>query len=116
MGLIILSNFLSFISKKYPIHLNHLIIGFVSGTLPVVWPWNKIDTEISQTDLLNFETIFAFLIILLSVILIIYINHSVDKKTFGLIGKNIDYSFSRSYFSKKFKKLQLIIVNMSTLI
>ena len=80
LGLIILSNFLSFISKKYPIHLNHLIIGFVSGTLPVVWPWNKIDTEISQTDLLNFETIFAFLIILLSVILIIYINHSVDKK------------------------------------
>ena len=80
LGLIILSNFLSFISKKYPLHLNHLIIGFVSGTLPVVWPWNKIDTEISQTDLLNFETIFAFLIILLSVILIIYINHSVDKK------------------------------------
>lgn len=29
------------------------------------------------------------------------------KKIFGLIGKNIDYSFSRSYFSKKFKKLQL---------
>jgi uncharacterized membrane protein len=80
LGLIILSNFLSFISKKYPLHLNHLIIGFVSGTLPVVWPWNKIDTEISQTDLLNFETIFAFLIILLSVVLIININHSVDKK------------------------------------
>ena len=80
LGLIILSNFLSFISKKYPIHLNHLIIGFVSGTLPVVWPWKKIETKISQTDLLNFETIFAFLIILLSVILIIYINHSVDKK------------------------------------
>ena len=31
----------------------------------------------------------------------------LTKKTFGLIGKNIDYSFSRSYFSKKFKKLQL---------
>ena len=72
LGLIILSNFLSFISKKYPIHLNHLIIGFVSGTLPVVWPWNKIDTEISQTNLLNFETIFAFLIILLSVILLFF--------------------------------------------
>lgn len=25
-------------------------------------------------------------------------------RTFGLIGKNIDYSFSKSYFSKKFKK------------
>jgi len=31
----------------------------------------------------------------------------LTKKTFGLVGKNIDYSFSRSYFSKKFKKLQL---------
>lgn len=31
----------------------------------------------------------------------------LTKKTFGLIGKNIDYSFSRSYFSKKFKKLGL---------
>ena len=31
----------------------------------------------------------------------------LTKKTLELIGKNIDYSFSRSYFSKKFKKLQL---------
>ena len=31
----------------------------------------------------------------------------LTKKTFGLIGKNIDYSFSRSYFTKKFEKLQL---------
>ena len=80
LGLIILSNFLSFITKKYPSHLNHLIIGFVSGTLPVVWPWSKIDIEIIQIELLNHETIFAFLIILISVILIIYINYSVDKK------------------------------------
>ncbi|MBS9768513.1 MAG: shikimate dehydrogenase [Flavobacteriaceae bacterium] len=27
------------------------------------------------------------------------------KKQFGLIGKNIDYSFSRNYFTEKFKKL-----------
>ena len=26
---------------------------------------------------------------------------------FGLIGKNISYSFSKTYFSKKFKNLQL---------
>mgnify|MGYP001386020197 CR=1 FL=1 len=30
------------------------------------------------------------------------------KKVFGLVGKNIEYSFSRNYFSKKFKKLQLL--------
>ena len=27
----------------------------------------------------------------------------IDMKLFGLIGKNIDYSFSRTYFSEKFK-------------
>lgn len=30
------------------------------------------------------------------------------KKVFGLVGKDIDYSFSRGYFSKKFEKLQLL--------
>ncbi len=30
-----------------------------------------------------------------------------DKKRFGLVGKNIAYSFSRNYFSKKFETLNL---------
>jgi shikimate dehydrogenase len=30
-----------------------------------------------------------------------------NKKIFGLLGKNIEYSFSRGYFSKKFENLQL---------
>ena len=30
-----------------------------------------------------------------------------EKKTYGLLGKNIDYSFSKSYFLNKFKKLNL---------
>lgn len=30
------------------------------------------------------------------------------KKVFGLVGKDIEYSFSRNYFSKKFEKLQLV--------
>ena len=29
------------------------------------------------------------------------------SKKFGLIGKNIDYSFSKKYFSEKFKKENL---------
>ena len=29
---------------------------------------------------------------------------SKEQKTYGLIGKNISYSFSEKYFSKKFKK------------
>ena len=32
-----------------------------------------------------------------------------NKNRFGLIGKNIDYSFSRGYFTQKFKDLQLEI-------
>ena len=30
-----------------------------------------------------------------------------NNKTFGLLGRNISYSFSKTYFSKKFKKLHL---------
>ena len=30
-----------------------------------------------------------------------------EKKTYGLIGKNISYSFSKSYFTNKFKKSNL---------
>ena len=35
------------------------------------------------------------------------INDMSAKKLFGLVGKNIEYSFSRGYFSEKFDKLQL---------
>lgn len=31
----------------------------------------------------------------------------IDKNNYGLVGKNISYSFSESYFEKKFKKLGL---------
>ena len=30
-----------------------------------------------------------------------------ESKTFGLLGKNISYSFSRGYFTEKFEKLKL---------
>ncbi|MDO4225385.1 MAG: shikimate dehydrogenase, partial [Bergeyella zoohelcum] len=31
----------------------------------------------------------------------------MKHKTFGLVGKNISYSFSQKYFTEKFKKLFL---------
>ena len=31
----------------------------------------------------------------------------IKNKVFGLLGKNIEYSFSRGYFTEKFKKLDL---------
>ena len=32
----------------------------------------------------------------------------LNKELFGLVGKNISYSFSKGYFSDKFRNLQLI--------
>ena len=31
----------------------------------------------------------------------------INKKVFGLIGRNIDYSFSKDYFNEKFQRDQL---------
>ena len=78
IGLIILSKFLSFIIKKYPIHLNHLIIGFVVGTLPIVWPWNKV--ELGEELLTMFNNFYGLIFILASFIIIILLNNNVDKK------------------------------------
>jgi len=78
IGLILLSKFLSFILKKYPIHLNHLIIGFVLGTLPIVWPWNKV--ELGEELLTMFNNFYGLIFILASFIIIILLNSNVDKK------------------------------------
>lgn len=41
VGLITLSNFLSFLLKRYKSMTNAGIIGFITGSLGVVWPWKK---------------------------------------------------------------------------
>ena len=51
LGLIILSKFLTYLTKKYPSQLDHLIIGFVIGTLPIVWPWNQIKNNLDQIEI-----------------------------------------------------------------
>ena len=78
LGLIILSKFLSFILKKYPIHLNHLIIGFVVGTLPIVWPWNKVELGAEIVNIFN--NFYGLIFILASFIIIILLKNNVDKK------------------------------------
>jgi uncharacterized membrane protein len=40
-GLITLSNVLAFLLKKYKKITNALIIGFIGGSLGVVWPWKE---------------------------------------------------------------------------
>ena len=55
--------------KKYPIHLNHLIIGFVLGTLPIVWPWNKVESD--KESLTMLDNFYGLIFILVSFILLV---------------------------------------------
>ena len=80
LGLIILSKFLTYLTKKYPSQLDHLIIGFVIGTLPIVWPWNQIKNNLDQIEIANSVNYIAFGLILLGILVTIFINNYVDKK------------------------------------
>ena len=74
IGLISLSRFLSFISQKYPQHLNFMIIGFVLGTLPIVWPWNQVkqlESNLLLIENLNLVDLYTLLIILIVLFLMI---------------------------------------------
>ena len=51
IGLIILSSLLSFLIKKYNDTINQLIIGFVSGSLLILWPWKKISNNFEKESL-----------------------------------------------------------------
>ena len=78
IGLIVLSKFLSLVLKKYPLHLNHLIIGFVVGTLPIVWPWKKVMIYDQLTTINN--NFVGVIFILASFIVIIFLNNNANKK------------------------------------
>ena len=83
IGLISLSRFLSFISQNYPRHLNFMIIGFVIGTLPIVWPWNqvgKVGNNLLLIENLNFVDMYTFLIILIVLFLMIFIDKYAKNK------------------------------------
>ena len=84
LGLIILSKFLTYITKKFPKQLDHLIIGFVLGTLYIVWPWNQIKNNMDQTEMTSSINSVAFILILIGLILTIIINNYVDKKNIRL--------------------------------
>jgi uncharacterized membrane protein len=80
IGLIILSKFLTFLTKNYPNQLDHLIIGFVLGTLSIVWPWNQIKNNIDLIEISSVTNSFAIVLILIGLILTVIINNYVDKK------------------------------------
>ena len=80
LGLVVLSKFLTYLTKKYPNQLDHLIIGFVIGTLPIVWPWNQIKNSPGQIEMVDSINYLAFGLILVGILITIFINNYVDKK------------------------------------
>ena len=83
-GLIILSKFLNYLNKKYPNQLEHLIIGFVVGTLAIVWPWNQIKNNLEPIEFSNYVNYIAIIFILISLIITILISNYVDRKNIRL--------------------------------
>ena len=63
IGLILLSNLLSYLTKKYTNQINQLIIGFVIGSLLIIWPWRKvyIDSDPTINSFINLEIINNYL-------------------------------------------------------
>ena len=98
VGLITLSNLLSYLINKHKNTINQLIIGFTSGSLLIIWPWKKVITvnvenfnkinnlenpsnylryfpDISQTS-----NIIALGLILIGFAIVLYIENYGDRK------------------------------------
>ena len=98
IGLILLSNLLSFLIKKYTNQINQLIIGFVTGSLLIIWPWKKVYINSEQTinyfnnleiinnylryfpDLSQSNNIIALIWILIGFLFVIYIENYASRK------------------------------------
>ncbi len=127
-GLVTLSHLLSYVLKHYKHITTAVILGFITGSLGVVWPWKRtiyktkangqvaLDSNGREIitnyeryfpDFGNSETWWAlfFAIIGIAILLILdwYGKRQKKKFRYGLIGKNISYSFSKGYFTDKFK-------------
>jgi len=70
-GLILLSNFLSYLIKKHEAIVNQFIIGFVFGSLIIVWPWNHSIENSLISD--NFNIPFPNIMEITNIISIIWI-------------------------------------------
>jgi len=95
-GLITLSHFLGYLLRCYKNATNAVIIGFIAGSLGVVWPW--------KNEMYQLDTSGTIMIDKNGNPILDNYDRFIPTE-FGLIGKNIDYSFSRSYFRDKFDVL-----------
>lgn len=93
-GLVVLSSLLSYLIRNFNDKINNLIIGFVSGSLLIIWPWRKVSKEIVisehnlteysfmkfMPDLKIFENLVALGLIILGCIFIIYVENYAKRK------------------------------------
>ena len=93
-GLVLLSSLLSYLMRNFNNELNNLIIGFVSGSLFIIWPWTKTNSTSSITtnslsennfvelipEINNFENVIAILLIIIGCIFIVYIDYYAKRK------------------------------------
>ena len=88
LGLILLSNLLSYLIRKYEKILNQFIIGFVFGSLIIVWPWNHVleksllidNLVITFPKLTETTNIISTVWIYIGLITVLYIDKYVRKK------------------------------------
>ena len=74
-GLILLSNFLSYLITNFKETVNQVIIGFIFGSLFIVWPWNYSSLEFE----LNFQNSILLLWIIIGVLIIFVFNRYAKK-------------------------------------
>lgn len=74
-GLILLSNFLSYLITNFKEKVNQVIIGFIFGSLFIVWPWNYSSLEFE----LNFQNSILLLWIVIGVLIIFVFNRYAKK-------------------------------------
>lgn len=141
-GLVTLSHLLGYVLRRFNKITTALIIGFITGSLGLIWPWKesiykrlpdgslRLDSNGDPIvknyrrylpDMQDPETWWAVGFILLGIAVLLTLewygeNRQKQKKKiyYGLIGRDIGYSFSREYFNNKFRELgkdQLEYVN-----
>lgn len=69
-GLVLLSSILSYLITNFEKTINQLIIGFVFGSLFIVWPWNY---SINNFDF-SYQNLFLLLWILLGFFIVLIFN------------------------------------------
>ena len=74
-GLILLSSFLSYLITNFKQTVNQVIIGFIFGSLFIVWPWNYSSLDFE----LNFQNSILLLWIVIGVLIIFVFNRYAKK-------------------------------------